>query len=227
VRGRLSARVRSGAVPDVHPRLVAATRAQLDRWRAARAAGAGRVGWKIALGIAEVEELVGTEPALGHLTTATLLGPGGAYRGARGDRALRAETELAVEVGPDGGVAGLAVALELVDTGRPPDGLEAIVVGNVFHRAVAFGPTVPRARAEGAVARLRVGGEVREAATVSADPLRTVAAIARLLAAAGERLEPGERILAGSACHVPVAPGDAVVAEIDGLGAVAATIATS
>jgi len=54
-------------------------------------------------------------------------------------------------------VVGLAVALEIVDTGRPPNDLEAI--------------------------------------------------------------------LAGSACHVPVGPGDVVVAEIDGLGTVAATIA--
>src|SRR3954449_6810006 len=146
---RLSARLRSGAVPDVHPRLVAATRAQLDRWRAARAAGAGRVGWKVALGIAEVEELVGTEPALGHLTTASLLVPGGAYHGAAADRALRAETELAVEVGRDGDVVGLAVALEIVDTGRPPDGLEAIVAGNVLHPAVASLPGPPGGRAEG------------------------------------------------------------------------------
>jgi 2-keto-4-pentenoate hydratase len=211
-------------MPEVHPRLVAATRAQLERWRAALDGGAGRVGWKVALGIAEVEALVGTEPALGHLTTASLLVPGGVYHGAA-DRALRAETELAVEIGPDGDVAGLAVALEIVDTGRPPDGLEAIVAGNVFHRAVAFGPTVPGVRAEGSQARLLVGGEVREAAAIAADPHATVAAIARLLDAAGERLEPGERILAGSACHVPVAPGDAVVAEIDGLGAVTATIA--
>jgi 2-keto-4-pentenoate hydratase len=190
LRGRS---VRSGPVTDVHPRLAAATRVQLEHWRAALDAGAGRVGWKVALGIAEVEALVGAAPALGHLTTAMRLVPGGEYRGARADRELRAETELAVEVGADGGIAGLAVALEIVDAGRPPDGLEAIVEANVFHRAVAFEPTV--------------------------------AAIARLLAAVGEGPEPGERVLAGSACHVPVAPGDAVVAEIDGLGAVAATIA--
>jgi 2-keto-4-pentenoate hydratase len=217
--------VRSGPVTDVHPRLAAATRVQLECWRDLLDAGAGRVGWKVAFGIAEVEALVGAAPALGHLTTATLLVPGGEYRGARADRELRAETELAVEVGPDGGVAGLAVALEIVDTCRPPDGLEPIVAANVFHRAVAFGPTVPGARGEGAHARLLVNGELRETAAVLADPHATVAAIARLLAAAGEGLEPGERILAGSACHIPVAPGDAVVAEIDGLGAVAATIA--
>jgi 2-keto-4-pentenoate hydratase len=212
-------------VTAVDPRIAAATRTQLHTWRAALDAGARRVGWKIALGIEEVEALIGPEPALGHLTTATLLEPGGTYRGARADRELRAETELAIEVGRDGAIAGLAVALEIVDTGRPPDGMEGIVAANVFHRAVAFGATRADARAQGACARLLVGGEVREAAAVTADPAATVRAIERLLAAAGQRLEPGERILAGSSCHVPVAPGDAVVAEIDGLGAVAATIA--
>src|SRR3954463_9704586 len=164
IRGRS---VRSGAVTDVHPRLAAATRAQLERWRAALDAGAGRGGWEGAFGIAEVEALFGAGPALGHLTTATLLVPGGEYRGARADRELRAETELAVEVGPDGGVAGLAVALEIVDTGRPPDGMEAIIAANVFHRAVAFGTTRPGALGPGAHARLLVGGAMRESAVVA------------------------------------------------------------
>jgi 2-oxo-3-hexenedioate decarboxylase len=212
---------------EVHPRLVAATGIQLGVWRALLAGGAGRVGWKIALGIDEVEALVGSDPALGHLTTATLLDPGETFHGAGALRELRAETELAIEVGADATVAGLAVALELVDTGRPPNGLEAIVAANVYHRAVAFGPTRRDARtpAADARARLLVGGAVRETSSLVADPDETVGAIGRLLEAAGERLLPGDRILAGSACHVPVEPGDAVVAEIDGLGAVDVTIA--
>jgi 2-keto-4-pentenoate hydratase len=212
-------------VTDVDPRIAAATHAQLRTWRAALAAGAQRVGWKVALGIPEIEALIGPEPALGHVTTATLLEPGGVYRISMDDRALRAETELAVAVGRDGAIAGLAVALEIVDTARPPSGMEAIVAANVFHRAVAFGPTHPGTRADGAHAQIRTNGEIRETAAVTADPAATIRAIARLLAAAGERLEPGDRILAGSSCHVPVAPGDAVVAEIDGLGAVGVTIA--
>src|SRR3954447_24226556 len=130
----------------VDPRVAAATRTQLAAWRAALDAGARRVGWKVALGIGEIEALTGSEPALGHLTTATLLEPGGAYRGARADRELRAETELAIEVGAAGGAPGPAFALELADRAPPPDSLEPIVAANVFHRAVAFGPTVAGAR---------------------------------------------------------------------------------
>jgi hypothetical protein len=110
----------------IHPRIVVATRVQLDAWREALAGGADRVGWKIALGIDEVEALVGSDPVLGHITTATLLEPGGTVAGSPAIRRLRAETELAVEVGPDETVARLAVALDIVETGRPPNGLAEI-----------------------------------------------------------------------------------------------------
>jgi 2-keto-4-pentenoate hydratase len=210
---------------NLHPTIAAGLAAQLAARRAALDAGARRVGWKLAYGIAEIEELAGEEPVVGHLTSATLLPPGGRYRGASADRELRVETELAVEVGEGGAIAGLLVALEVVDVGRPPHGAQALVAANVLHRAVAFGRTRPGAGAPAGPARLLIGGELREEAPVRGDPAAVVATTARLLAAIGERLEPGDRILAGSSCHVPAAPGDAVVAEIAGLGAVAATMA--
>jgi 2-keto-4-pentenoate hydratase len=118
-------------------------------------------------------------------------------------------------------VAGLAVALEIVDVGRRPGaGMEAIVAANVFHRAAAFGSAVPGASVAGARARLRIGGEVRDEGPVRGDPAGTLRAAAAVLAAVGERLRPGDRVLAGSSCHVPAGPGDAVLADIDGLGAV-------
>ena len=210
---------------DVHPEIAAGLAAQLAARRAALETGARRVGWKLAYGIAEIEALVGDQPVIGHLTSATLIEPGGTYRVAHADRALRVETELAVEVGEDHAIAGLAVALEVVDVGRPPDGARALVAANVLHRAVAFGAARPGAALPDGRARLRIDGELHEEAAVRGDPARIVAATAAALHAVGERLESGDRILAGSSCHVPAAPGDAVVAEIDGLGAVAVTIA--
>jgi 2-keto-4-pentenoate hydratase len=209
----------------VHPTIAAGLAAQLAARRAALDVGARRVGWKLAYGIAEIEALVGDAPVIGHLTTATLIEPGGTYRGASADRELRVETELAVEVGEGGAIAGLAVALEIVDVGRPPDSAEGLVAANALHRAVAFGLTRRGATAADGPARLLIGGAVREEAPVRGDPAAVVAATARLLEAVGERLAPGDRILAGSSCHVPAAPGDEVQAEIAGLGAVAATIA--
>ena len=53
------------------------------------------------------------------------------------------ESEVAVEIGDDGrSIVALLPALELAD---PPDldlEIEQILAGNIFHRAVAFGPRV-------------------------------------------------------------------------------------
>jgi 2-keto-4-pentenoate hydratase len=205
-------------------RLGAALGEQLEGWRALLDGGAERVGWKVAHAIAEIDEVTGGAPALGYLTTASVLPEGGTYD-ASGDRELRAETELVVDVGPDGTVLGFAVALELVDVARPPDGLDGIVAANVFHRAVVLGPSVPLQAAPFGRATLTIGGVEREAADVEVDAVAVVARIGELLALVGERLEPGDRILAGSSCHQPAGPGDEVVAAIDGLGRVSARIA--
>jgi 2-keto-4-pentenoate hydratase len=208
---------------DVDPRVLAAVEAQLERWRALLAAGAQRVGWKAARDMAEVRALIGDEPVIGHLTTATLLPAGGTYRGGANAEALRAETEVVIVVGEDGGIAGLGVGLEIVDVGREPRALEDAVVGNVLHRAFALGPTGPL----GGEATMTVNGEVRDRAPATGDHQATLRAVARWLEAAGERLEPGDRVFAGSLNHVPVGHGDHVEAAIAGAGAVNATIATA
>jgi hypothetical protein len=189
-----------------HPRVVVALRTQLESWRATLREGAARVGWKLAYDIAEIDEVTGGQPVTGYITSATVIEPGGTYAGAT--PTLRAETELAIEVAEGRGVAGLGVALELVDVARPPDDLEGIVTGNVFHRGVAFG---------------EVRGGKREA--TDADPRAAVSLVAALLEAVGEELLPGDVILAGGLTHEPVAPGDVVEASIDGLGSVVVEIA--
>jgi 2-keto-4-pentenoate hydratase len=204
-------------------RLAAALETQLGSWRATLREGAERVGWKIGLGIPEVEALMGAEPVIGHLTSATKLESGATWS-ARDAAVLRAETEVAVEVGPGEAVAGLGTALELVDLARPPHGFEGIVAANVFHRAFVLGPSRPVAPGERPEATLSVNGRLRASGRASADFAATVRSVARLLALVGERLEPGDRIIAGSLTHVPVGPGDEVVAEIDGLGAVRVAI---
>jgi 2-keto-4-pentenoate hydratase len=211
-----------GAPPA--PRLVAALREQLAARERLLAAGAERVGWKIATEIPEIDAVTGGAPAIGYLTTAGVLPEAGTYDAA-GDRELRAETELVIDIGADGAVAGFAVGLELVDVARPPGDLEGIVAANVLHRAAVLGPPHPAAAAPFGAATLEVGGEPRDTAAVDVDVPATVRAVAALLESVGERLEPGDRILAGSSCHVPVRPGDEVTAEIAGLGRVSARVA--
>ena len=200
-------------------RVVAALRAQLDQWRAALRDGAERVGWKVALGIPEVEELVGAAPLFGHLTSATRLESGATYSAATA-AVPRVDAEVAVEVGRDGEVVGLGTALELVDVGRPPSDFEGIVAANVFHRAFVLGPSRPVAPGERLEARLSVGGRLRGSAPAPGDFTGTVRAVAALLAACGESLRSGDRIIAGSLIQVAVAPGDEVAVEIAGLGEV-------
>jgi 2-keto-4-pentenoate hydratase len=201
-----------------HERVVAALRAQLER----RPAAAGRVGWKIGGDIAEIEAVTGGRPAIGHLTSASLLADGSVYAG--GGRALHADTEVAVELGDDGHIVAAGVALEIVDVARPPDDLEGIVAGNVFHRAFALSPVIAWPGRLDAAARALIDGEVRAEGRAVGDYAGAVRTVAELLGAVGERLRPGDRILTGSITQVPVAPGDAVAAEIDGLGRVALRI---
>ncbi len=78
---------------EVHPRVVAALNTQLSRWRAALGRGERRIGWKIGPNFPEVEEVIGGDPIIGHLCSATLLATGDTYT-AHDSPNLRGETEL-------------------------------------------------------------------------------------------------------------------------------------
>jgi 2-oxo-3-hexenedioate decarboxylase len=209
----------------IDERVAAGLRTQLEGWRAALERGAERVGWKIGLNIPEAQEPFGlAEPVIGHLSSATRLDDGGTY--SAGDaESLRLEPEVAVELGPSGSVAGLGAAIEIVDVGRPPGGLEGIVAGNVFHRAFVLGPSRPPS-GERLDAVVSVNGQRREAAEAPTDFADVVDVVARHLEAVGERLEPGDRIIAGSLTpQTPLEPGDEAAVEIGPLGRLALTIA--
>jgi 2-keto-4-pentenoate hydratase len=208
---------------------VAALAVQLEGWRATLRGGAVRVGWKLGVGDGE---RIGGELAVGHLTSATLLESGASYSaGDTGD--LRADVEVAFEIGrptgpgdpaADPALGAVGVALELVDLDGPPDGPEAVVAANIFHRAVAFGPFRPPPLPPGVQGRLLVNGRVAGSAPVAADVAGRLGAAARVLAAAGERLQPGDRVITGSVAQVPVRPGDRVAADLGRLGRVELSI---
>jgi 2-keto-4-pentenoate hydratase len=193
---------------DVDPRLVAALERQL-RQRTGK-----RVGWK--LGIGDRERL-GDEIAVGHLSSATLLQSGDSYTPEDGE-ALYADAEVAVEIGADGQIAGYGAALELVDLRAPPNTPEDVVAQNVFHRVVAFGPFTSRLPT--GEARLVVDGELRDEGRSSADLVARLREAARILEAVGEALKAGDRVITGSVVQVPVAPGEAVEADLGELGSV-------
>jgi len=217
-------------------RVAAGLREQLASWRAELQGGARRVGWKIGLNVPEVQQALGIgEPVIGYLTSATLLEPGGSFDGTGAER-LMAEPEVALTIGHDvepgdlddarEAIAAFAPAIELVDVGGSSGDVQAILAGNVFHRAVVFGeerPALVDVSLDGTIA---ARGEVRESAEVPRDYADVVELTARLLAGAGERLEEGDRIIAGSLTpQVPVEPGDEVSVDLGPLGGVAVRIA--
>jgi 2-keto-4-pentenoate hydratase len=199
-----------------------AMREQLGRRQEALDAGAEHVGWKIGLNIPEVQEQLGIEePVLGHLTSATVVEPGDEYD-ASGATTLMAEPEVAIELGEDQTIAGVAAAIELVDTGRPPrgEGVEGIVADNIFHSAVVLGPSRPAPPDDAVRATVFVNGEERASAEMGDDLAEVVLVAARRLAEAGEQLRAGDRIIAGSITPQvgPLSPGDDLTVEVAGLG---------
>jgi 2-keto-4-pentenoate hydratase len=193
----------------------------LVRRREILARGAEPVGWKVGFNVpALLEQLELDAPLAGFLTTDGLLEDGAEVSL---DGPLMVESEVAVELGDDArSIAALLPALELAD---PPDlelGVEQILAGNIFHRAVAFGPRV-EAEAPGA-ARILVNGGVRyslPAERAGAHLTDMVDAVAGRLADAGEELRPGDRIITGILAPPHAAqPGDAVRLELEALGGV-------
>jgi 2-keto-4-pentenoate hydratase len=199
------------------------TAALLTRRRLILAQAADSVGWKVGFNVPEIQEKLGIDgPLAGFLTSNGLLDDGAEWSlGSQGEVVV--ESEVAVELGDDArSIVALLPALELAD---PPDlslDVETILAGNIFHRAVAFGPRV-ETDAPGA-ARILVNGEEQHALSAEhtgANLERMVEAVGRRLADAGEELRPGERIITGVLAPPHEAePGDTVRLELEALGGV-------
>jgi len=194
------------------------TEAMLMRRRELCAAGAEPLGWKVGFNVPEIQQKLGIDrPLAGFLTTDSLI------EDEWDEYPVIIESEVAVEIGSDGrSIAALLPALELAD---PPDlelELEQILAGNIFHRAVAFGPRV-ETEAPGA-GRIVVNGEEQHALSAehtAANLEAMVEAVAGRLEDAGEELRAGDRIITGVlAPPYKAEPGDTVRLELDALGGV-------
>jgi 2-keto-4-pentenoate hydratase len=199
------------------------TIALLTRRREKLAQGAEPIGWKIGFNVPHIQEKLGIDrPVAGYLSSDSLL-EGGATWSLKDDGEVVVESEVAVEIGEDGrSVAALMPALELADPIDFDLDIEQILAGNIFHRAVAFGPRVETS--EPGPGRILVNGEEDHALTAefTAHGLdEMVQVVTDRLAAAGERLRPEERIITGvlAAPHA-AQPGDTVRLELEALGGV-------
>src|ERR1700722_18693723 len=194
-------------------------RVMLASREAALAAGAVPVGWKIGFNTPSIQEHFGlTEAVVGYLTD-TRVSPDGATVSLAGWGAPAVEVEVAIRVGPDGAVAGLAPALELVDLAISFDDIEPVLADNICHRGVIFGDEVPGVDPWAMVATVtKAGDEVAEGRLVE-DPATTLAFVRSYLVAHGAELREGDRIIAGSVvAPVAVSGGDALHVSFGPLG---------
>jgi 2-keto-4-pentenoate hydratase len=198
------------------------TTAMLVRRREILAQGAEPIGWKVGFNITAAQEKLGIDaPLAGFLSSNGVLEDGAEV--SLDDGPVVVESEVAVELGPDArSIVALLPALEVAD---PPDldqDVETILAGNIFHRAVAFGPRVETNEPGGG--RVLVNGEVEHVmapSETSAHLEEMVEAVRKRLAAVDEDMLPGQRIITGVLAPPHVAhPGDRVRLELDGLGGV-------
>jgi 2-keto-4-pentenoate hydratase len=194
-------------------------RALLARREAELQAGAAPLGWKIGFNTPAIQAHFGlTDAVVGYLLD-TGVQPDGATVSLAGWAAPAVEVEVAIRVGEDGEVAGLAPALELVDLGISFDDIEPVLAGNICHRGVIFGDEVPGVDPWAMVASVgRAGAVVAEGRLVE-DPAVTAAFVRSYLASHGADLRPGDRIIAGSVvAPIAVAPGDELGVSFGPLG---------
>ena len=194
----------------------------LVRLREILAQGAEPVGWKVGFNISAAQEKLGIDaPLAGFLSSDGVLEDGAEV--SLSDGPLVVESEVAVELGDDArSIVALLPALEVAD---PPDldqDVETILAGNIFHRAVVFGPRVETH--EPGAGRVLVNGEVEHVMApgdTSGHLEEMVEAVRKRLAAVDQDLQPGQRIITGVLAPPHTAqPGDRVRLELDGLGGV-------
>jgi 2-keto-4-pentenoate hydratase len=213
------------------PAVVAGMEKLLARRAELLAEGAAPIGWKLAFGTEAAMSKVGTSgPVVGFLTDATLIAPGGECSIA-GWKAPKLEPEIAIHLGPGGeGVAGISAAIELADAAQPPTEIEAVLAGDIYHRAVVLdrGAT-PAPLAHPIAARIKRDGE--EHAT-TADAEAEVGRIEELAAWTvdylrhfGVETAAGEVVISGSVVPLlDIAPGQNLRNELREVGAVEVSV---
>jgi len=199
-------------------------------------AGERPIGWKLGFGTAAaLEKFALSGPLVGYMMEASRHASG-ATADVGGWVKTVVEPEIAVRVGADfaAGDAAVAIdafapALELADMHFPPEDVEAILAGNIYHRFVVLGEFHP-ASAGFDWSRLRATVSRNGAPYAAVDDVEAntgafpaiVRHCAETLLGLGETLRKGDVIILGSVVP-PIfrAPEDSEVSfAIDGVGSV-------
>lgn len=154
-------------------------------------------------------------PLVGFITDASVIPDGGVVAISTWTHAV-AEPELAVYLGEDlpagcgeeeasAAISAIGPAIELADIHPPPEDVEEILAGNIFHKGVVLGeahPARPNADLTGLEARVRLGGIEDVVTTRLEDLTGRVAAVvshlSELLGDHGEMIRAGELVICGS-----------------------------
>lgn len=215
--------------------------AQLTERRRRIEDGEASLGWKLGMGVPAAMAKLGTDaPLVGYLLEPARV-EDGASVSLEGWSNAKLEPEIAVHMAADlapgasrgdaeAAIAGLGVAIELVDLEPDADDPEAILAADNFPRHVLLGPVVEGAAASGTSARVLKDGD--EAATTgdateaTGDPVDLVLHVAAVIGAAGEALRAGEVVICGSVVPaLDIAPGDVVEVQLDPLGSLTVSVA--
>jgi 2-keto-4-pentenoate hydratase len=185
---------------------------------------ADHLGWKVGFGAPASMAALGIDrPLVGHLTVSRQLAPGSAVSVGEWTRPLL-EPEIAAYVGPDRAVVGWSLAIELADLDHPPDDIEKILAGNVYHRHVLLGDRVPVLPDDRGVSVRLDGAEV--AATSRPDELVgdlgwVLETTASTLRESGNALRAGDVVITGSMVPpLDIAPGQSWEVSAPGLGTI-------
>lgn len=214
---------------------------QLAERRRRIEAGEAPLGWKLGMGVPAAMEKLGTDaPLVGFLNEPARLDSGATVE--LGDWTTpKLEPEIAVHMGSDlagdasradaeAAIAGLGVAIELVDLDADESDPERILAADIYQRHVLLGPVQEGASASGVTASIVKGGaeaaSADDATAATGDPVDLVLHVARTLAAAGEALRAGEVVICGSVVPaLDVAAGDTVEVTLEPLGSLTVSFA--
>lgn len=218
------------SMDSLDPRVARGTSRMLAARDEAHARGAEPLGWKAGFGApTALTTLALDRPLVGFLTRDRLLPSGDPVDVSSWTRpVLEAEVAAHLASGIGAGatpaealaaVGGWSVAIELADLAFPPDDVEEILAGNIFHRHVLLGPVVGARPSPLAFSIARDGEEVARSAdpeSLTGELGSVLAAMADTLALSGARMAAGDVVITGSVvAPIPVASG---VWQVDATG---------
>ncbi len=212
----------------IDERIRAGLERQADLLRSREHAGGTQAGWKVGFGSPSGLTLLQLDgPIIGHLMDDGVL-PDGSSVDVTGWTKPVIETEIACWISADvpaeidaadasAYVGAVGPALEVADMDHPPEDVERILAGDIFHRGYVLGEAragLSLAEVAGLTATVTHGSEtldIAEPEALTGNLMEVVARTALLAPLVARPLRQGDVILLGSIIPPrPVAPGDVV-----------------